>query len=43
MTTTPQTWGRRFKSDDTPVTRADIAADKLIRTRLLEAYPDIPM
>lgn len=38
-----QTWDSRSKSDDTPVTKADIMADKLIRTGLLKAYPDIPM
>lgn len=38
-----QTWESRSKSDDTPVTKADIMADELIRTRLISAYPDIPM
>lgn len=38
-----QTWDSRSKSDDTPVTKADIMADELIREQLGEAYPDILM
>lgn len=38
-----QGWDSRSKSDDTPVTKADDRADELIRTRSLQAYPDIPM
>lgn len=38
-----QKWDSRFKSDDTPVTKADLMADGLIREGLLKAYPDVPM
>ncbi|CAM9741157.1 unnamed protein product [Ascophyllum nodosum] len=39
----PETWDKRSKSDDTPVTKADLMADELIRTRLRQRYPDIPI
>ncbi|CAN0534254.1 unnamed protein product, partial [Scytosiphon promiscuus] len=39
----PQTWDSRSKSDNTPVTKADVMSDDLIRKRLLSAYPGIPM
>lgn len=38
-----QKWDSRLKSDDTPVTKADLMADGLIREGLLKAYPDVPM
>jgi 3'(2'), 5'-bisphosphate nucleotidase len=33
----------RAKSDDSPVTEADEAADALISARLREAFPDVPL
>ncbi|CAN0224105.1 unnamed protein product [Ectocarpus sp. 12 AP-2014] len=41
--TDPETWESRSKSDDTPVTKADVMADELICSRLRSAYPDIPI
>jgi len=36
-------FGTEAKSDDSPVTRADMAADAVITTRLRAAYPAIPV
>jgi 3'(2'), 5'-bisphosphate nucleotidase len=33
----------RLKSDDSPVTEADLAADALIRAGLADAFPDLPV
>ena len=34
--------GTRAKADDSPVTEADLAADKLIAEGLAQAFPHIP-
>ncbi|CAM9651038.1 unnamed protein product [Discosporangium mesarthrocarpum] len=41
--TDPENLGVRTKSDETPVTRADILANELICSRLAKAYPGIPI
>ena len=38
-----KTYEAHTKSDDTPVTTADIAAHKLIMKKLSELTPDIPV
>lgn len=43
MLHTQQNWAVKAKSDESPLTAADLAANNLICDSLKEKYPSIPM
>ncbi|WZN66593.1 3'(2'),5'-bisphosphate nucleotidase CysQ [Chloropicon roscoffensis] len=38
-----QDWGVQLKGDDSPLTKADLSANKVICDALSEAFPEIPI